>query len=160
MIFIRILGIDPGSQITGFGIIEQIRGRQHYVTSGCIRISQHPWHKRLQHIFEGLSTVILEFKPTAVAIEKIFVHKNVASALKLGQARGAAIVAAALSELDIAEYTARQVKKSVVGYGAADKNQIQQMVKILLKLDGVPQKDAADALAVALCHGQQMRGII
>jgi crossover junction endodeoxyribonuclease RuvC len=114
----------------------------------------------LQHIFEGLSTVILEFKPTAVAIEKIFVHKNVASALKLGQARGAAIVAAALSELEVAEYTARQVKKSVVGYGAADKNQIQQMIKILLKLDGVPQKDAADALAVALCHGQQMRGII
>lgn len=102
--------------------------------------------------------MLLEFKPTMVAIEKIFVHKNVASALKLGQARGAAIVAAAVGGLSVAEYTARQVKKSVVGYGAADKNQVQQMVKILLKLDGVPQKDAADALAVALCHGQQMRG--
>jgi crossover junction endodeoxyribonuclease RuvC len=104
--------------------------------------------------------VLLEFKPKMVAIEKIFVHKNVASALKLGQARGAAIVAAAVGGLSVAEYTARQVKKSVVGYGAADKNQVQQMIKILLKLDGVPQKDAADALAVALCHGQQMRGQI
>lgn len=101
---------------------------------------------------------MVEFLPEAVAIEKIFVHKNVASALKLGQARGAALVAVALNELSVAEYTARQVKKSVVGYGAADKTQIQQMMQVLLKLDGLPQKDAADALAVALCHGQMMRG--
>ena len=106
-----------------------------------------------------MSSVILEFKPATVAVEKIFVHKNIASALKLGQARGAAIVAAAVSGLSVSEYTARQVKKSVVGYGAADKNQIQQMIKMLLTLDGVPQKDAADALAVALCHSQQLRGL-
>lgn len=140
-------------------MIEQIRGRQHYVTSGCIRLSQYSWDKRLRYIFEGLSKVIIEFSPDAVAIEKIFVHKNVSSALKLGQARGAALVAAALNQLGVAEYTARQVKKNVVGYGAADKKQVQQMMQVLLKLDGLPQKDAADALAIALCHGQMIRGL-
>ena len=116
--------------------------------------------QRLQHIFEGLSKVITEYSPTAVAIERIFVHKNVASALKLGQARGVAMVAAAMGGLTIAEYTARQVKKSVVGYGAADKRQIQQKIQILLKLSGIPQVDAADALAVAVCHGQNLRGLV
>jgi len=101
-----------------------------------------------------------EFSPTSVAIEKIFVHKNVSSALKLGQARGAAVVAAALKGLTIAEYTPRQIKKAVVGYGAADKNQIQHMMQVLLKLNGLPQSDAADALAAALCHAQTMRGLL
>lgn len=151
---IRILGIDPGSQITGFGIIEQMRGRQKYIVSGCIRIAKHSWQSRLQHIFEGLTKVILEYSPTAVAIEKIFVHKNVASALKLGQARGVAMLVASLNGLPISEYTARQVKKAVVGYGAANKAQIQHMMQVLLKLNGLPQADAADALAIAMCHGQ------
>lgn len=159
-ILIRILGINPGSQITGFGIIEQVRGRQHYIASGCIRIAKHPWQQRLQEIFEGLSKVIVEYSPTAVAIEKIFVHKNVASALKLGQVRGVALVVAALNQLSIAEYTPRQVKKAVVGYGAADKAQIQHMMQMLLKLSGLPQKDAADALAIAMCHGQMNRKML
>ena len=139
------MGIDPGSQITGFGIIEQVRGRQYYITSGCIRLHKHPINQRLQHIFEGLSAVISDFSPTVVAIEKIFVHKNVASALKLGQARGVAMVSALLNGLSIAEYTARQVKKTVVGYGGADKKQVQHMMQLLLKLNGLPQADAADA---------------
>lgn len=154
------MGIDPGSQITGFGIIESTRGRQHYITSGCIRLSKHPFQQRLQHIFEGLSAIIAEYAPAVVAIEKIFVHKNVASALKLGQARGVAMVTAALRGLIIAEYTPRQIKKAVVGYGAADKTQIQNMIQMLLKLNGLPQADAADALAVAVCHGQWMRGVL
>lgn len=130
------------------------------MTSGCIRIGKFPWEQRLHQIFEALSKIILEFSPNTVAIEKIFVHKNVASALKLGQARGAAIVAVALKALPIAEYTPRQIKKAVVGYGAADKKQIQHMMQVLLKLNGLPQTDAADALAVALCHAQSIRGIL
>jgi len=157
---IRILGIDPGSQITGFGVIEQIRGRQHYITSGCIRIGKHSWQQRLQHIFEGLTTIIKEYAPTEVAIEKIFIHKNPSSALKLGQARGVAMVAAALHNLTMAEYTARQVKKAVVGHGAAEKVQVQHMMRVLFKLNGMPQADAADALAIALCHAQNLRGFL
>lgn len=117
-------------------------------------MGQFTWETRLQKIFQGLSEVVAEYLPLEVAVEKIFVHKNVSSALKLGQARGVSILVAALQGLNIAEYTARQVKKTVVGYGGAEKTQIQQMMKILLKLDGLPQVDAADALAVAFCHGQ------
>lgn len=145
--------------MTGFGVIEQIKGRQQYITSGCIRIGKHPVQKRLQIIFEGLSKIIIEHAPDTVAIEKIFVHKNVSSALKLGQARGAAMVAAAMNGLEVAEYSARQIKKAVVGYGAAEKRQIQHMMQVLLKLSGLPQTDAADALAVAMCHGQSLRGL-
>jgi len=114
----------------------------------------------LQRIFDGLSEVITVFAPTAVAIEKIFVHKNVSSALKLGQARGAAIVAVAKHGLAISEYTPRQIKKTVVGFGGADKVQIQHMMQTLLSLSGLPQPDAADALAVAFCHGENIRGQI
>lgn len=153
------MGIDPGSQITGFGIIEQNRQRQSYIVSGCIRIGKLPMPQRLQLIFEGLSKVILEYSPEAVAIEKIFVHKNVSSALKLGQARGVAVVAVALQGLGVAEYTPRVIKKTVVGYGNADKTQVQHMMRVLLKLDGLPQTDAADALAVAVCHGQMLLGV-
>lgn len=110
----------------------------------------------MHRIFQGLSQVILEHSPEEVAIERIFVHKNVASALKLGQARGVAMLVAAEKGLNIAEYTARQVKKMVAGYGAAEKTQIQHMMQVLLKLSGTPQPDAADALAVAFCHGQSV----
>jgi crossover junction endodeoxyribonuclease RuvC len=156
---IRTLGIDPGSRITGFGVIEQ-RGRTScYVASGCIRVGQYPLQERLKRIFEGLSEIIKEYQPQVVALEKIFVHKNVASALKLGQARGVALVAAALSELHVAEYTPRYIKKTVTGYGAADKKQVQQMIKTIFKLDGLPPPDASDALAVALCHAYLSGGI-
>lgn len=116
------------------------------------------WPERLVLIDEGLSQVLLQYRPTLVAIEKIFVHKNVCSALKLGHARGVAMVVVAKAGLPIAEYTPRQIKKAVVGYGAAEKAQVQQMMRLLLGLSGLPQSDAADALAVAMCHGQILRG--
>ena len=121
-------------------------------------MTKHSWEQRLKVIFEGLSQVISDYMPNVVAIEKIFVHKNIASTLKLGQARGAAIVAAAMQNLTVAEYTPRQIKKTVVGYGGADKAQVQYMMKLIFQLNGLPQADAADALAVACCHGQFLRG--
>ncbi len=150
-----ILGIDPGSRLTGYGIIEQ-KGRHFtYLGSGCIKaLSQgDELASRLQTIFAGVSELIVQFQPDMFAIEQVFMAKNPDSALKLGQARGAAIVAATNNGLTIAEYSARQIKQSVVGTGAADKAQVQHMVKTILKLAGTPQEDAADALAVALCHG-------
>lgn len=141
-------------------MIEHQGFKQTYIVSGCIRIPKKPWPERLKHIFEGLSQVIVEYMPTTVAIENIFVHKNVSSALKLGQARGAAMVAVAKHGLDISEYTPRQIKKAVVGFGGADKIQVQHMMQKLLGLNGLPQKDAADALAVAFCHGENVRGQI
>lgn len=139
-------------------MIEQKRGMPQYISSGCIRIGKLTWSERLQHIFEGLSQVVTEYSPEVVVIERIFVHKNVASALKLGQVRGVAMLVAALKGLQVAEYTARQIKKAAVGYGAAEKNQVQHMMQALLKLTGKPQQDAADALATAFCHSQNLRG--
>ncbi len=141
-------------------MVDCVKGRQTYLTSGCIRIAKFEWPKRLQHIFEDLKEIISEYRPNVVALEKIFVHKNVSSALKLGHVRGVVMVAAALNELNVAEYTPRQVKKTIVGTGAADKVQVQHMMQILLKLNGLPQADAADALAVALCHIQTSGGIL
>jgi crossover junction endodeoxyribonuclease RuvC len=132
----------------------------HYISSGCIRIGKLAWTERLQHIFEGLMQVVKEYSPEIVVVERIFVHKNVSSALKLGQARGVAILVAALQGLEVAEYTARQIKKAAVGYGAAEKNQVQHMMQTLLKLTGKPQQDAADALATAFCHSQNLRGLL
>lgn len=149
-----ILGIDPGSRLTGYGVIEQ-QGRQfNYLGSGCIKAisAGSDLAPRLQTIFAGVSELIIQFKPDMFAIEQVFMASNPDSALKLGQARGAAIVAATNSGLSVAEYSARQIKQSVVGTGAADKSQVQHMVKSILKLPGTPQADAADALAVALCH--------
>lgn len=149
-----ILGIDPGSRLTGYGVIKQ-NGRQFsYLGSGCIKAisAGEDLGSRLQTIFAGVSELIIQFKPDMFAIEQVFMAKNPDSALKLGQARGAAIVAATQSGLDIAEYSARQIKQSVVGTGAAKKEQVQHMVKSILQLPGTPQADAADALAVALCH--------
>ena len=149
-----ILGIDPGSRFTGYGVIKQQGRKFEYLGSGCIKaLSQgEDLGSRLQTIFTGVSEIILQFNPNMFAIEQVFMAKNPDSALKLGQARGAAIVAATNSGLTIAEYSARQIKQSVVGTGAADKSQVQHMVKAILKLPGTPQEDAADALAVALCH--------
>lgn len=147
-----ILGIDPGSRITGYGIIRSNGNRHQYISSGCIRTQQANFPERLHLIFQGVTQIIQQYQPQYVAIEQVFMAKNPDSALKLGQARGAAIVAAVHQQLPVAEYTARQVKQSVVGSGAADKTQVQHMVTHLLQLNGVPQADAADALAVALCH--------
>ena len=144
-----IIGIDPGSRITGYGVI-QIQGNQSiYLTSGCVRTLVGDVPLRLQKIFSGLKDIIQQFQPEEAAIEQIFLSQNPNSALKLGQARGAAIAA---FTIPIAEYTARQVKQSVVGYGAAKKDQVQHMVTRLLNITHSLQADAADALAIALCH--------
>jgi crossover junction endodeoxyribonuclease RuvC len=148
----RIIGIDPGSQITGYGIIDVQGAQTLYVSSGCIRTEGGDLPQRLRVIFEGVRAVMADHSPAEMAVEQVFMHRNPDSALKLGQARGAAICAGVLSELPVAEYTARQVKLAIVGTGAAAKEQIQHMVRVLLGLSGTPQVDAADALAVALCH--------
>ncbi|PKM30130.1 MAG: crossover junction endodeoxyribonuclease RuvC [Gammaproteobacteria bacterium HGW-Gammaproteobacteria-11] len=147
-----ILGIDPGSRTTGFGLVRESAGRCEYVTSGCIRLGGGPFPERLKMIFEGLSELIATHQPHILSIEQVFLARNPDSALKLGQARGAAIVAAVHANLQVHEYTARQIKQAVVGTGAADKTQVQHMVTQLLGLSGAPQADAADALAAALCH--------
>lgn len=155
-----ILGIDPGSRKTGFGIINSVGARVDYITSGVIRIPEDPLADRLRLIFDSVTEIIHEYCPQEMAIEQVFMAKSASSALKLGQARGAAIVAAASRDLPVSEYEARKIKQSVVGTGAADKLQVQHMVKTLLKLPGSPQEDAADALAVALCHANTQQHLI
>lgn len=155
-----ILGIDPGSRITGYGVIRLQGSRAEYLGSGCIRTNSEELAPRLKLIYDGVSEVIRQFAPDQFAIEQVFMARNPDSALKLGQARGAAIVAAVNVSLAVAEYSARQIKQSVVGTGAADKEQVQHMVRQLLKLPGTPQADAADALAVALCHGHTMQSLV
>jgi len=133
-------------------VIEKNGGRLRYLASGCVRSGQGDLSSRLKTILEGLKEVIAEHAPGEVAIEKVFVNVNPQSTLALGQARGTAICAAVLAGLPVAEYTALQVKQSVVGNGHAKKEQVQHMVKRLLALEGDPQPDAADALACAICH--------
>lgn len=155
-----ILGVDPGSRITGYGII-RVEGRQiEYIDSGCIRVGEKPMAERLQTIFHSLAVLIGEYRPEEFAIEQVFMARNPDSALKLGQARGAAIVSAANSGLAVHEYSARQVKQAVVGTGGADKSQVQHMVQALLGLSRKPQADAADALAIALCHAHMNQSIL
>lgn len=153
---VRILGIDPGSRKTGFGIIDVKGNRSHYVTSGLIRLTDKSLALRLKVIYESISLLINQHQPDVMAIEEVFLARDPRAALKLGQARGAAMVAGVVGELDVSEYSARAVKKSVVGSGAATKAQVQHMVKRLLSLPAEPAEDAADALAVALCHGQML----
>jgi crossover junction endodeoxyribonuclease RuvC len=155
-----ILGIDPGSLRTGFGVINATGGRLEYVTSGVIRLPSGELPERLGIIFEDLCEVIETHKPEAVSVEQVFMSRNAGSALKLGHARGAAVVAAVHHGVPVAEYSARQIKQSVVGTGAADKAQVQHMVRVLLKLSGTPQEDAADALAAALCHAHTRQAMI
>ena len=147
-----ILGIDPGSRITGYGIIRQTGRQLSYLGSGCIRTVVDDMPGRLKLIYAGVSEIITQFQPDFFAIEQVFMAKNPDSALKLGQARGAAIVAAVNLDLPVSEYAARQVKQTVVGTGAAEKSQVQHMVRTLLKLAANPQADAADALAIAITH--------
>ncbi|MDX1593853.1 MAG: crossover junction endodeoxyribonuclease RuvC [Gammaproteobacteria bacterium] len=150
----RILGIDPGSRVTGYGIVEFDGPRNRYVASGTVRCGGGDLPARLREIFAGLDEVIATHRPVEVAIEQVFMHRNADSALKLGQARGAAICACTSHDLAVGEYTPRQIKQAVVGTGAATKAQVQAMVTRLLALPVAPPSDAADALAVALCHGQ------
>jgi len=149
---LRILGIDPGLRTTGFGVIEQTGSKLRYVTSGCVRSGSGELAARLQVILAGLAEVIAANRPQQAAIEKVFVNLNPQSTLLLGQARGAAICAAVIAGLPVAEYTALQVKQAVVGKGHAKKEQVQHMVRRLLALPGDPSPDAADALACAICH--------
>ena len=154
---VRILGVDPGLRITGFGIVDRGVSRLAYVTSGCVKSGAGDLASRLKIILEGLREVIAEHRPHEVAIEKVFVNANPQSTLALGQARGTAICAAVLAGLPVAEYTALQVKQSVVGNGHARKEQVQHMVRRLLALPGDPSPDAADALACAICHCHRLR---
>ena len=149
----RILGIDPGLGCTGYGVLEKNRSVLAYVASGRIRSDDSlPLAERLAQILAGLSEVIESYEPVEVAVEKVFVNVNPQSTLLLGQARGAAICAAVLARLPVAEYTALQMKKAVVGHGLATKAQIQSMVARLLGLAREPGKDAADALGLAITH--------
>ena len=149
----RVLGIDPGSRITGYGIVDQEGNRLVHVDNGAIFTdSVVDLPGRLKQIFDGISSVISEYRPDEVAVENIFFSTNAQSAIKLGQARGAAIVAAVHADLPVAEYTALQVKQAVVGNGKAEKGQVQKMLKALLGLPEIAQADASDALAVAICH--------
>ncbi len=157
---IRILGIDPGSQITGYGIIDMEGNHARHVTHGVIRIEKKPLPDKLRTIFDKITGILDEFNPDEMSIEKVFMHRNADSALKLGQARGSAITACSVRDIRVFEYTANQVKQATVGKGHAAKQQVQHMVKILLCLNEIPQADAGDALAIALCHGHSREGIL
>jgi crossover junction endodeoxyribonuclease RuvC len=148
----RILGIDPGSRITGYGIIDSDGRRSRHVTSGCIRTGKGAFAERLGQIFDGIRALIAEQQPDELAIEQVFVSKNASSALKLGHARGAAITAAVTAGLPVYEYTPSAVKQALVGTGRADKEQVQHMVRVLLNLQGEMGLDQSDALGIALCH--------
>ncbi len=148
----RILGIDPGLRVTGYGVIDKLPTGLRYVASGCIKSPDGELPDRLKNILNSVQEVIRLYTPMQVAVEKVFVNINPQSTLLLGQARGAAICGALLHDLPVSEYTALQVKQAVVGNGHAEKEQVQEMVKRLLKLAGYPSTDAADALACAICH--------
>lgn len=156
---IRILGIDPGLRITGFGVLDKQGQQLSYVASGCIKTPDGELPQRLKAILDSLGEVITQHRPQQAAVEKVFVNINPQSTLLLGQARGAAICAAVLANLPVAEYTALQVKQAVVGNGHAKKEQVQEMVQRLLNLSGIPGPDAADALACAICHANGGMGL-
>ena len=157
---VRILGIDPGLRVTGFGVIEKHGNQLHYVASGCIKSNdREALPTRLGTLFAGISEVIATYRPDQAAVEIVFVNVNPQSTLLLGQARGAAMTALVHGGLSVAEYTALQVKQAVVGHGKAAKQQVQDMVVRLLKLEGAPSADAADALACAICHAHGGQGL-
>jgi len=151
---IRILGIDPGLRTTGFGVIDAVGSKLHYVASGTIKTESAPASLpgRLKVIFDGVREVTARYQPQCASVEIVFVNVNPQSTLLLGQARGAALTALVSSDLVVAEYTALQMKKAIVGHGQAKKEQVQEMVMRLLALPGLPGKDAADALGLAICH--------
>lgn len=156
----RILGIDPGLRVTGFGVIEKEGNQLRYVASGCIKSNdKETLPQRIATLFKGISEVIAAYQPDEAAVEIIFVNVNPQSTLLLGQARGAALSALVHGGLPVAEYTALQVKQAVVGHGKAAKEQVQHMVVRLLNLGGTPAADAADALACAICHAHGGQGL-
>jgi len=155
----RILGIDPGSRTTGYGVIEMVGNEFRHIESGALRIRGETLPQRLHAIFDSVSEVLDRCQPTAFAIENVFMHRNADSALKLGQARGAAICSAANRDIQVFEYTPAEIKQSVVGRGNAAKLQVQMMVRAILNLKTNPQADEADALACAICHGNHAGGI-
>ena len=149
----RILGIDPGTKITGYGIIDVEGNRLRHVDNGIVKTrSSDPLPLRLKVIYDGLTEILNTYSPQTVAVEQVFMAKNPKAALTLGHARGTAVLAAVNLDLEVHEYSALQVKSAVVGYGHAAKQQVQHMVKALLNLPEIAQEDAADALAVAICH--------
>ena len=155
-----ILGVDPGSRKTGFGIISHGGGRSDYVTSGTIHLPRAPLPERLKVIHDSLLQIVEEHCPQELAIEEVFLARDAAAAIKLGQARGVAILACVNSGMPVFEYAARSIKQAVVGTGGADKQQVQHMVKSLLRLPAAPKEDAADALAAALCHAHTQQSMI
>ena len=157
---LRILGIDPGSRITGFGVIDWHGREPVYVASGCIKtLPNDELAGRIGMIVRGIGDLVAEYRPNQAAVEQVFVNVNPAATLMLGQARGAAVAALVLRDLPVYEYTALQVKQSMVGQGKAAKEQVQHMVVQMLKLSGTPQADAADGLAIALTHALRNQGL-
>lgn len=148
----RILGIDPGSRVTGYGVIDSDGTTSRHVHSGCIRTENEDFSARLGEIFHGIQEIVQAQQPDEVAVEQVFVARNPSSALKLGHARGAAVTAVVTLGLSVAEYTPRAVKKALVGTGAAEKEQVQHMIRLLLGVKGKMGLDESDALAIALCH--------
>lgn len=150
------MGIDPGSRVTGYGIIDTDQGNLQYVACGVVKTNpRFPFAHRLNEIFEGINEVVQVHDPVIAAVEDVFMASNPRSALKLGHARGAAVVAAMQNGLAVYDYSPRAVKQAVAGYGQAEKTQVQHMIRVLLGLSGIPSSDAADALAVAICHANQ-----
>lgn len=148
----RVLGVDPGSRRTGYGVIDVQGNRLTHIAHGVIAPSMQAFDKRLSSLFDRLYAIIMDYNPVEAAIEDVFMAKNAASALKLGQARGALIVACGQASLNVTPYSPTAVKQAIVGFGRAEKQQVQHMVKLLIKPPGKLQEDAADALAVAICH--------
>jgi crossover junction endodeoxyribonuclease RuvC len=154
----RVIGIDPGSRVTGYGVLDAGPGYLKFIACGTVRTNQKAsFAHRLNEIFDGINEVIQLHGPVVAAVEEVFLATNPRSALKLGHARGAAVVAAMQNGLAVHDYSARAVKQAVAGYGQAEKRQVQHMVRVLLSLSASPSADAADALAVAICHANQFR---
>lgn len=155
-----ILGIDPGSRKTGYGLINAVGTKLEYIDCGVIKLPDSPLPERLKIIAANLGDIIHQYAPQAASVEQVFLSNNASSALKLGQARGAAVVAAMQNNVPVSEYSAKQIKQAVVGGGGADKAQVQYMVRLLLRLNGNPAEDAADALAAAICHAHTQQSLI
>lgn len=151
----RILGIDPGSRLTGFGVLDFDGDQASYIASGAVRSPDGSFPDRLKQIFLSVGEIVSQYQPDIVAIESVFMARNAGSALKLGHARSAALCATFAFDVEVFEYAPREIKQAVVGTGSASKEQVQHMVVSLLQLEGIPSSDAADALAAALCHGHQ-----
>ena len=151
----RILGIDPGSRLTGFGVLDFDGDKPTYVASGTVKSLDGTFPDRLKQIFESVGEIVAEYRPDIVAIETVFMARNAGSALKLGQARSAALCATFAFDIEVFEYAPREIKQAVVGTGAASKEQVQHMVVSMLQLNAAPAEDASDALAAAICHGNQ-----